>query len=86
MTEAMLSIEDAALLLNVGRDYLVTLLDAGKLPANGAGDARRVPRDDLLAFKAARDDRRREGLRELSGLTQEFGGYDAERDDQEPPA
>lgn len=86
MTEAMLSIEDAALLLNVGRDYLVTLFDAGTLPAHGTGDARRVPSDDLLAFKAARDTQRRDGLRELSGLTQEFGGYDAERDDQEPPA
>ncbi len=86
MTEAMLSIEDAALLLNVGRDYLVPLLDAGRLPASGVGDARRVQRDDLLAFKTARDAQRRDGLRELSGLTQEFGGYDAERDDQEPPA
>jgi excisionase family DNA binding protein len=80
MTEALLSIEDAALLLNVGRDYLVTLLDAGKLPAHGAGEARRVAREDLLAFKTARDAQRREGLRELSRLTEELGGYDTERD------
>ncbi len=76
----MLSIEDAARLLNVRRDYLVGLLDAGKLPSRGAGDARRVPREDLVAFKAARDADRRDGLRELSRLTEEFGGYDAERD------
>lgn len=86
MTEAMLSIEDAARLVNVGRDYLVTLLDAGTLLAHGRGDERRVPRDDLLAFKTARDAKRRDGLRELSGLTHEYGGYDAERDDHEPPA
>lgn len=61
-----LTIEYAALRLNVVRDSLVTLLDAGKLLANGVGDARRIPCDDLLAFTAARDDPRRYGLRELS--------------------
>jgi hypothetical protein len=69
--------------LNVGRDYLVGLLNAGKLAARGAGDARLVPRDDLLAFKTSRDAQRREGLRELSHLTEDFGGYDAET---RPPA
>lgn len=80
MTEDMLSIGDAAQLLNVGRDYLVGLLDARKLPSCGSGDARLVHREDLLAFKAARDADRREGLRELSRVTGELGGYDAERD------
>lgn len=75
-----LTIEDAALLSDVGPDYLVGLLDAGKLPSCGSGDARRVPREDLVAFKAARDADRRDGLRELSRLTQEFGGYDTQRD------
>lgn len=78
MTEVTLSIEEAALFLNVGRDYLVGLLDAGKLPARGAGGARLVLPNALLAFKTSRDAQRREGLRELSRLTEAFGGYDAE--------
>lgn len=81
-----LTIDDAALLLNVGRDYLVTLLDSGTLPADGTGNERRILREELLALKAARDGQRRDGLRELSRLTQELGGYDAERGDKEPPA
>lgn len=32
----------------------------------------------MLAFKAKRDKDRRAGLRELSRLTQELGGYDGE--------
>jgi hypothetical protein len=32
----------------------------------------------VLAFKDTRDRNRRAGMRELSQLTQEFGGYDAE--------
>jgi excisionase family DNA binding protein len=84
MTDDMLSIETAALLLNVDPDYLVGLLDAGTLPSRGSGDARIVRRDDLLAFKATRDAQRREGLRQLTRLTEEFGGYDAERERPEP--
>lgn len=32
----------------------------------------------VLAFKAKRDAERREGLRELTRMTEEFGGYDRE--------
>jgi hypothetical protein len=32
----------------------------------------------VLAFKEKRDKDRRAGLRELSQLSQEFGGYDSE--------
>jgi hypothetical protein len=34
--------------------------------------------ENVLAFKEERDKDRRAGLRELSRLTQDFGGYDAE--------
>jgi hypothetical protein len=34
--------------------------------------------EDVLAFKETRDKDRRAGLRELSQMTQEFGGYDPE--------
>lgn len=34
--------------------------------------------EDVLEFKAQRDKDRRAGLRELSRMTQELGGYDSE--------
>lgn len=78
MTSGTLSLDEAARLLNVSCAYLVGLLDAGVLHAEGDGDARRVQHDALLAFRADRDAQRREGLRELTQLTEEFGGYDKE--------
>jgi excisionase family DNA binding protein len=70
--------QQAADLLNVSRQYLVRLLDEGRIPFRKTGKHRRVRVDEVLAFKEKRDKDRRAGLRELSRLTQEFGGYDAE--------
>jgi excisionase family DNA binding protein len=70
--------QQAADLLNVSRQYLVRLLDEGRIPFRKTGKHRRVRIADVLAFKEERDRNRRAGLRELSRLTQEFGGYDAE--------
>lgn len=69
----------AARELNVSIEYLETLVATGKLAVLGVGGARRVRRDALHAFKAARDAERREGLRELTRLTEESGGYERER-------
>ena len=73
-----LTTQQAADLLNVSRQYLVRLLDEGRIPFRKTGKHRRVRIDHVLAFKENRDKDRRAGLRELSRLTQEFGGYDAE--------
>lgn len=70
--------QQAADLLNVSRQYLVRLLDEGRVPFRKTGKHRRLRVEDVLAFKDQRDKDRRAGLRELSRLTQEFGGYDAE--------
>lgn len=70
--------QQAAALLNVSRQYLVRLLDEGRMPFRRTGKHRRVRVEDVLAFKQARDSERRKGLRELSELTQELGGYDDE--------
>ena len=43
----------------VSRAHLLGLLDAGELPADGDGNARRVQRDALFAFKATRNAERR---------------------------
>lgn len=71
--------QQAADLVNVSRQYLVRLLDEGRLPFRKVGKHRRIRIEDVLSFKAQRDSDRRKGLRELSQLTEEFGGYEAER-------
>ena len=70
--------QQAADLLNVSRQYLVRLLDDGRIPFRKTGKHRRLRIEDVLAFKEKRDKDRRAGLRELSQMTQEFGGYDGE--------
>jgi excisionase family DNA binding protein len=70
--------QQAADLLNVSRQYLFRLLDGGRIPFRRTGKHRRLRIEDGLAFKENRDKDRRAGLRELSQLTQEFGGYEAE--------
>lgn len=70
--------QQAADLLNVSRQYLVRLLDEGRIPHRKTGKHRRLRVEDILAFKETRDRDRRAGLRQLSRMTQEFGGYDTE--------
>jgi excisionase family DNA binding protein len=70
--------QQAADLLNVSRQYLVRLLDEGRIPFRKTGKHRRLRIEDVLRFKETRDKDRRAGLRELSRMTQEFGGYDSE--------
>lgn len=70
--------QQAADLLNVSRQYLVRLLDEGRIAFRETGKHRRLRVEDVLEFKEKRDKDRRAGLRELSRMTQEFGGYEAE--------
>lgn len=70
--------QQAADLLNVSRQYLVRLLDEGRVPFRKTGKHRRLRIEDVLSFKEKRDKDRRAGLRELSQVTQELGGYDSE--------
>jgi len=70
--------QQAAELLNVSRQYLVRLLEEGRLPFRKTGKHRRLRIEDVLSFKQTRDKDRRAGLRELSRMTEEFGGYDSE--------
>jgi excisionase family DNA binding protein len=73
-----LTTQQAADLLNVSRQYLVRLLDEGRIAFRKTGKHRRLRIEDVLDFKDKRDKDRRAGLRELSQMTQEFGGYDSE--------
>jgi len=70
-----LTTQQAADLLNVSRQYLVRLLDEGKLAYHKTGTHRRLKLEDVLEYRRQRDSERKESLAELSRMTQEFGGY-----------
>ncbi len=70
-----LTTQQAADVLNVSRQYLVRLLEGGKLAHRKTGKHRRVRVEDVLAFKAERDSERAKQLDDLAAMTQDFGGY-----------
>lgn len=71
-----LTTQQAADILNVSRQYLVRLLDEGRIPYTKTGKHRRLRIDDVLAFKELRDDQRRAALDELTRASEALGGYD----------
>lgn len=75
----LVGLPEAADLLNVSERYLRRPLADGVLTTVEGQGGPRLGLADVLAYKAARDARRRAGLGELVRLTEEFGGYDAER-------
>lgn len=70
-----LSTQEAADLLNISRQGLVNLLEAGKLPFHKPNKHRRIRAADLLRYKRQRDEERAEALRELTQLSEEDGDY-----------
>lgn len=75
--EEELTTQQAADILNVSRQYVVRLVDEGKLPATKTGTHRRLQRTDVLSFKKQRDRVREEALAEIARIGQEqsVGGY-----------
>ena len=70
-----LTTQEAADILNVSRQYLVRLLDEGRIPCSRTGKHRRILVRDLLAFKGERDRNRRAALDRLTLLSEEVAGY-----------
>ncbi len=70
-----LTTQQAANILNVSRQYLVRLLDEGRIPFTKTGKHRRLRIEDVLEFKRERDRERRDGLDELTRMSEDAGGY-----------
>ena len=59
-------------LLNVSRPFLVRLLEEGVIDHHKVGSHRRIRANDLLTYRAKREEERRAAMTELQRLSQEF--------------
>jgi excisionase family DNA binding protein len=57
--ESEVTTREAAALLNVSRPSLIGMIDKGLLPARMVGNQRRLPLEEVLAYKAANRAERR---------------------------
>jgi excisionase family DNA binding protein len=73
--DEMLTTQQAAVLLNVSRQYVTRLVDRGALPATKVGSHRRLRVRDVEAYRLARDIDRDRALDELASLSQGMEGY-----------
>lgn len=67
---------EAASMLGVSRQFLVNLLAAGEIPYHMVGTHRRIYAQDLMKYKAHRDESRHETLKKLSKNEVSQGLYD----------
>lgn len=75
-TQARLTTAEAANMIGVSRQFLVNLLEAGEIPYHKVGTHRRIYVQDLMKYKAKRDDRRKKVLRDLVAAEVAEGLYE----------
>jgi excisionase family DNA binding protein len=70
-----LTTREAADLLGVSRPTLIKLLDAGEIGYSRPNSSRRIPLEQVLAYKERRSRKRRELLSEMTADAVEMGMY-----------
>ena len=73
--QAKLTTVEAAAMLGVSRQFLINLLQKEEIPYHKVGTHRRVYAQDLLRYKAQRDERRQKAIRELAQAEASEGLY-----------
>lgn len=68
--------QEAASFLSVSRQFLVRLLDEGKIPFHRTGTHRRVYFQDLISFRKERDRRRHAAIEQMARDAVKDGVYD----------
>lgn len=68
--------QEAANFLGVSRQFLVRLLDGGKIPFHRVGTHRRVYLRDVILFRKDRDRRRHDAIRKMAQNEVADGVYD----------
>ncbi|MGH3381454.1 MAG: excisionase family DNA-binding protein [Actinoallomurus sp.] len=72
-SNAELTTQQAADVLNVSRPFLIGLLEAGAIPYRMVGKHRRITADALMEYKRRDDQQRRTAADDLAALGQELG-------------
>jgi excisionase family DNA binding protein len=68
-----LTTQEAADLLRISRPSVIRLLEDGAIPFHKVGTHRRINVEDILKYRAERNEQRRAALRELTEISEEIG-------------